>query len=481
MTPRRSVAATIVIGLLVSEVIVLSTLAFFPYIPDMGFAAINMSIYTILAPLSAVFLLGVLYAWVVRLGTREARRRSARFNKFLRFLSEPFQNIESSVTNAYLFESAHSLKILSRPRLIIVLSLVVSILLVFIPYRPDLNPTGALVGIDSPLYVSWIGQMLARPLPQALQYSFVEGLEGSRPFLLIPMYLLASAGASPSQIIQYLPMLFAPALTVSTYVFVRYGHGSSNVAGLTSLFTSVSFYSTVGLWGGYYANWLALILVYLFMTSLLIFSKAPRSSSYVAMYFLSIALFLTHPWTWVLVAAVALVFAITLWRETHESIHARSIIGIMASGVILDVAKSWIFATRTVTLDIATKSPAGMGSLLGFWNNLVEALLFTHGGLMADWLVLGLGLLAVFLLRFRDPFERLLFLWVAVPSIPFLVLDSYSQARILYDFPIPVLTSLATVILVPVVGTKSTRWPGLVLILLMTVIVNYALQGILLI
>src|SRR5881628_3166307 len=28
------------------------------------------------------------------------------------------------------------------------------------------------------------------------------------------------------------------------------------------LFTPVSFYSMVGVWGGYYANWLALILVY---------------------------------------------------------------------------------------------------------------------------------------------------------------------------------------------------------------------------
>ncbi len=481
MTARQSVGATIVIGLLAYEVIVLSILAFFPYIPDMGFAALNMSIYTFLAPLSTAFLPGVLYAWVVRLGTRETRRRSARFNKLLRFLSEPFQNTVSSVKNASLSESANSLKTLSRPRLMIVVSLVVSILLVFIPYRPDLNPTRALVGVDSPLYVSWIGQMLARPLPQALQYSFVEGLEGSRPFLLIPLYLLASAGSSPSQIIEYLPMIFAPALTLSAYVFVRYGHGSSNVAGLTGLSTSFSFYSTVGLWGGYYANWLALILVYLFMTSLLIFSKAPRSFSYMAMYFLSIALFLTHPWTWVLVAAVALVYTITLWRETQESIHVISIMGIVATGVILDVAKSWVFATRTVAADIATKSPAGLGSLLGFWNNLVEALLFTHGGLLADWLILGLGLLAAFLLKFRDPFERLLLLWVAVPSIPFLVLDSYSQARILYDLPIPVLTSFATVILVPVVGTKSIRWPGLVLTLLMTVIANYALQGILLI
>src|SRR5207247_6091657 len=177
------------------------------------------------------------------------------------------------------------------------ISLCVSTFLAFTPYRPDLNPTGSLVGIDRPLYLGWIGQMLARPLQQALQYSFVEGLEGSRPLLLVLLYLVASVGISPSQILEYLPMVLAPLLSLSTYVFVRYGYGSSSLGGLTVIFSSVSFYTTVGLWGGYYANWLALILVYLFLTSLLVFSRSPSKAKYAITYALSIALLLTLPLT----------------------------------------------------------------------------------------------------------------------------------------------------------------------------------------
>ena len=170
MTRRQAIATTIVLALLAFELLVLAILAFFPYVPDPGLATLNMSIYTFLAPLSTVILLGLLYAWLVRFGTREIRRRSSRFNDFVRFLSEPFQKIVSSIKSTALSESARSLKVLSYPRLMLGISLVVSVLIVFVPYRPDLNPAAILVGIDSPTYVGWISLMLGLPLLNALQY-----------------------------------------------------------------------------------------------------------------------------------------------------------------------------------------------------------------------------------------------------------------------------------------------------------------------
>ncbi len=83
-------------------------------------------------------------------------------------------------------------------------------------------------------------------------------------------------------------------------------------------------------------------------------------------------------------------------------------------------------------------------------------------------------------LRFKDWFERLVILWVGVASIPFLVLDSYHQARLIYDLPIPVLMSVAVLFFLPQMGAKNLRWPGLVVTLLLVIITNYAIQGILL-
>src|SRR2546426_5600537 len=299
-------------------------------------------------------------------------------------------------------------------------SLFISSLLALVPYRRDLNPSGTLVGIDSPTYVTWINQMLQRPLLQALQYSFVEGLDGSRPLLLIPLYLAASTGISPNLIIEYLPMLLAPLLALSTYIFVRFGQGSASLAGLTALFTSTSFYITVGLWGGYYANMLGIIEAYLFLTFLLLFSKSPSSPRYGAMFALSVALFLTHPWTWVLIITASLVFALSAWRETGHIIHLKAITGIITTGIVLDLLKSSVFATRTVAADVAiTVSLAGTNQLASFWTNLVDALLFTHSGLLGNWLILALGLLSALALRFKHWFERLLMLWVGIASVPF--------------------------------------------------------------
>src|SRR5216683_7196558 len=256
MTRRQAILTGLVLSLLALQVLALAILAFFPYVPDPGLSIINMDIYVLLAPLSTLFLLGLLYAWLIKLGTREARHRSRRFERLVQFLSEPFRTQVSSLKTRSLSNSATPFKILAHPRVLLGISLAASFLVAFIPYRPDMNPTGTLVGIDSPLYVTWINQMLARPVPQALHYSFVEGLDGSRPLLLVLLYAIASLGVLPARIMEYLPALLGPLLSLSTYIFVRYGHGSQSLAGLTALFTPLSFNITVGLWGGYYANML---------------------------------------------------------------------------------------------------------------------------------------------------------------------------------------------------------------------------------
>lgn len=156
MIPRQAVLTTIVFCLMAFEVLVLAMLMLLPYVPDPGFANLNMNVYVFLAPLSTISLLGLLYAWLLRLGTRELRRHLAKFNSFVQFLAEPFGTLISSIKTRSLSESAGALAILSRPRLMLAISLVASVLLALVPYRLDLNPTATLVGIDSPLYVTWI-------------------------------------------------------------------------------------------------------------------------------------------------------------------------------------------------------------------------------------------------------------------------------------------------------------------------------------
>src|SRR5439155_11188763 len=115
-----------------------------------------------------------------------------------------------------------------------------------------------------------------------------------------------------------------------------------------------------------------------------------------------------------------------------------------------------------------------------FWVKLRHGLVYTPSGLLGSWIIPRVGLLACFPLRFKDWFQRLVLLWVGVASIPFLLLDSYNQTRIVYDLPIPVLMATTLLFFLPMVGTRNTRWPGIIIILVLVVCANYALQGILL-
>jgi len=233
---RESGPSLAILALIAFESSALAVSVFFPYVnPELS--SFNMRVYSFLSPLSIVPLLGLLYSWVVILVARFSSRRWKSFGSFLQFLSIPFRDTVLWVRSVSLSDSSRSFKILGSPKLLLVIGLFMCCVLAAFPYRPDLNPSGTVVGIDSSTYATWVAQMTARPVPSALQYSFVEGLDGSRPLLLISLYLVASIGVSPHLTVEYLPIVLAPLLSLSSYIFVRFGQGSANLAGLSALFT----------------------------------------------------------------------------------------------------------------------------------------------------------------------------------------------------------------------------------------------------
>src|SRR3989442_6338088 len=108
MTRLQTTLTGLTFGLLAFQVLVLVMLAFFPYLPDPGLSNLNNDTYFFLAPLSTVFLLELLYAWLLRLLAKEATRYSSTARSIAHFVSEPFANIISSVRTRSLSESART-------------------------------------------------------------------------------------------------------------------------------------------------------------------------------------------------------------------------------------------------------------------------------------------------------------------------------------------------------------------------------------
>ncbi len=473
---KQNVFALIVVFLATFEVVTLVGLIVFPYLTIIPLASLEGEIFSLLAPLSPALLLGLLYGWIAKHGVRKLTRRSQNFNTKVRFLVGPFLPLFSRLESVNLNESAQAFSFLNHSRLVLLIATVSAFFLAFVPYHPDLNPTANLVGIDTPLYLSWTNQMLQRSTWGAVQYAFVGGLQGSRPAFLILLYSLVSLGIPPYQLIQWLPSAMGPLLVLSSYVFARSGGRRQGFAGLAAIFTVFSYYVTVGMWAGYYANWFALIESYLLFACLLRLADTPSFSKLGMMTVLSVALQLTHEWTWILVLAIAFVFAVTVWKETRSGLLVKSIVLLIFAGLVIDVLKSQLFGVRTLGADLATKVPQSfLAQVLGFWSELVYGLLFTHGGLFSNSILIALGLMSVLTLKFADRFERLLILWVGLASVPFAFLNSYHQMRILYDLPLPILASTGLLALFPLVGPRTLRSSGLLLLLVMAVIANYAM------
>ena len=139
MTQRQAIFTGVVLIVLSFQVLVLAILVFLPYLPDPGLFSINNDTYFLLSPLSTIFLLELLYAWLLRIVAREATRYSSSARSIVHFFSEPFQKVLASLRTRSLSESAQTFKILSRPRLLLIISLAASILLAFVPYRPEIG------------------------------------------------------------------------------------------------------------------------------------------------------------------------------------------------------------------------------------------------------------------------------------------------------------------------------------------------------
>ncbi len=478
--PRFQISSyAVLISLLLLPVVIeaLSLLdwAFYPYFPDDGllFARTDAAIFIVLSPFSPLLLILLLYYWLARLvislNNPSSRQLKAFLNRLTRPLSRPGPRAASNPQDG--------LVILDHPRLLLLVAVTAAILLAIVPYRPDLNPTATPVGVDAHFYIEWITQMLQRPPVGALSYAMGIASQGSRPLLLVPMYLAVSTGRiTVIQTVESLPAFLGPLLALSVFLFVREGQQNEKMAGLAAILSVFSFNTTVGIWAGFYANWLALVEVFLFLAVLLGFSRSPSNTKLFILTILSLSILLTHPWTWVIVLLVTTVFIGSLWKDTRKTILVRCLVLILIINVLVDFAKNQIFGSLVAAQDASMSlSHSGVSQSLGFWPNIISGLFFAYDGLLANAILLGLSLIAIFYLKFQNQFERLLILWVALSSLPFPFLSSLLQTRILYNLPFSTLTTIGLILAIPQIGNKTLH-SNLTLLLVVLLSANYVLK-----
>jgi hypothetical protein len=321
--------------------------------------------------------------------------------------------------------------------------------------------------------------MVQRPVFDSLTYAFTQASNGSRPVSLLVPYAVSSLfGVHGDVAVKFYPLFLAPLLVVSSFLFVYLGHGDKRVASLVGLMTAFSFQFTVGMWAGYYANWLALAESYLLLGFLLRLTSRGSKGSFVGLVLLSLALLFTHPWTWDLMILLSFIFMIERSLRSHDFRQIKLTILFVAINVAVDSIKSFTlggYSGGRAGLDTVT-SALGFSQLLTFWPDVVAVFFQHYDGLMADALVLGLALTVIWhSFGANGEFSRLMVWWITVASLPFPFLGSLPQTRIVYLLPIPVLASAAIIrIGQPGLGRRQS---GLILLLILLYEANYSLNA----
>jgi hypothetical protein len=357
---------------------------------------------------------------------------------------------------------ASSSDFLKLERLILGGSILISIIAALYPYLPTINPLQLTVSVDTPQYVKFVNEMTSSRSGILSAFGEVNG--GDRPIPLVIIYLVHQISRIELvHIINYLPMILGPLLIVAVYFFSRSVFDDWRIRALSTLFAATSHYVVVGIYGGFFANWFALVLMMLvFMFGF----KASKTFDYRnlgATSLLLIMILFTHPYTWSPVLISTLIFLLVTVSgniQRKALMLLRSILIVAVPNLIVENLKTSLFNSvggLAGDYAIASVGISFQQFLLRFFN--LDFTFSTYvGGYLANPFVILLSAVCI-LIYPQIRFVKMMGAFIVAISIPTLFGDFLIQSRLVYLIPFPILAALALTRLSQISVLKRTLIP----------------------
>lgn len=351
----------------------------------------------------------------------------------------------------------------------LVLAIILSVVLVLIPQHPLINEDNRDIGVDTHYYVTWI-QDLARSksLSDLIYSAFVlQGQDGDRPLSLLFLFLVyqVAGGNNLSEVIEHFPIILGPGIVLTFYFLTLEITRNEKIALIAAFLAAVSFHTLVGIYAGFYANWLALIIGYISIAFLFRYLRTGRLSDIVVFSTLLTGVLFFHVYTWTVLAAVAGIFLlamllVVIWEKkgkkinNNNNIHdnlftkRRRIIWLLLAifvTIVVDIAKVSIIGSSGGLAQDVELAQTNLG--IEQFNQRFLILDSTmHGGLggvFSNFIILILGLFWVLKSNIREPSTIFLMVFLSAALVP-LNLGSWTlQVRILYDIPFEIPAAIA--------------------------------------
>lgn len=366
-------------------------------------------------------------------------------------------------------------------------TLVVSCVAIY-PYLPGLNPNGRLVGADVPVYVRWLTEMGKNGTSSIFAQALFD--LPSRPLSVTLMYLgWKASGVSIGQFFQLLPLFLGLALVLVAFFFARKAGFNSWAASFVALFTAFSFQVTVGMYGGFFSNWVCLIFLYLAWGFLFWSMRKGSWSLLGAAALFQVCVLFAHVQTWEMTIGIAAVFlVITFARSLVRKsgfLEVKMLLAFLVANVVAGLSRNFALRSNFAFAEVTELSQVHLSGpfVWEFWRILNRTLLSEMGIAFANPVMLFLACVGGLVLAFDDRLvSRFLSACVVAVTVPFIFGDWVIQTRILYDLPIQVFAFLGLFFLLKLTGTlvgkrrEAVVIKCLLLVLVVLVNVNYALR-----
>jgi hypothetical protein len=357
-----------------------------------------------------------------------------------------------------------------RGRLVVVLavavSAVVSCLFVVFTVLPWSNPTGMMVSVDSPVYYNWISHMRSVDVASALSFA----LGNDRAVFLMLCYVLSFFAPTVS-VIQFAAALLLVLLSVVSVLVLQLFTKSRLVWVLGALLVPFSFHGLGLIYSGYFANMLALILIFVYVV--LFFKLLDKWSSlgFFALLGVSVLVLFSHSWTWFVFTLSLAMFLFMEWRlaATNKSLRSRFkdkavMVGFtIGVGLLIDVLRNVLspVSSSSSALSVA-QSSLGFPNLAYLVSGMRQAVDFILGGVFANPLLVAFAFVGfLVLLRFRSEISNFFVAWVFVVCVSILFASGdFVFNRALFMLPWVILSGLGLGFSIRFIGSRVGRIGG---------------------
>jgi len=350
-------------------------------------------------------------------------------------------------------ELSSPLRVIKNRHLLLVLCIILSIFVAWLPHEhPQIVP-GRGIGVDTHYYVDWLNALNnSTSLADLITQAFVIQQHGDRPLTLLLMYgvlkVFSVEELFPS--IEYTPLFLAPLLVLIVYLFSYQLTSNSYVAILSSLLTAISTQSLAGIYAGSYANWLGIIFGYLSLTLLLRYLVSSSKRNLLLYSIVLIVLLFTHVYTWSVIALLSGIFLIISIKIKYFSRrHVIALLIIISASAVIDISRTILTGSYSgigYDLEFAQQT-IELNELTARLKNIVDTTQIFYGGAFGNVIIYGLAMYWLIRTPMREVHSALILIFLSLGIIPIFLGTWAVQTRILYDIPFQIPAAIGIVML----------------------------------